>query len=120
MLGDSITYGVHWNELLNQPDIINRGINGDTTSGILKRIPSVIKINPHKVFIMAGINDIRQNISINVIYKNYSHIIKTLKQNNITPYIQSTLYTKNKKTLQIYSLSIICLCHWPPKKTLFS
>jgi hypothetical protein len=31
MLGNSLTAGVDWNELLDRPDIANRGIGGDIT-----------------------------------------------------------------------------------------
>ncbi len=36
MLGDSITNGCAWNELLKRTDVINRGIGGDTTTGMVR------------------------------------------------------------------------------------
>ena len=36
MLGDSITDEAQWDELLNSSTIQNRGISGDTTSGVLE------------------------------------------------------------------------------------
>ena len=38
MIGDSITDRGLWNELTNRNDIINRGISGDTTNGVFKRM----------------------------------------------------------------------------------
>jgi lysophospholipase L1-like esterase len=95
MLGDSITYAVNWNELFDYP-IINRGINGDTTSGFLQRVEQVTKLNPKKVFVMGGINDIFQGFQVKDIFENHKRIIQILKDKNITPYIYSTLYTAKK------------------------
>ncbi|PID27048.1 MAG: hypothetical protein CR982_06980 [Candidatus Cloacimonadota bacterium] len=52
MLGNSITYGVNWNELLNRNDIINRGIGSDTTEGFLSRMEYIYKAEPKICFIM--------------------------------------------------------------------
>ncbi len=54
MLGNSITYRINWNELLNRSDIINRGIGSDTTAGFLSRLEYVIAPNPKVVFLMGG------------------------------------------------------------------
>jgi lysophospholipase L1-like esterase len=96
MLGDSITCAVSWNELFNYP-IINRGINGDTTSGFLQRLDEVLELKPKKVFIMGGINDIFQSYSVEEIFENHKKIIQKLQEHQITPYIQSTLYTAKKE-----------------------
>src|SRR3954470_24562286 len=42
-LGNSITQGGDWKKLLNDSTIINRGIGGDITFGVLKRLDDVIK-----------------------------------------------------------------------------
>lgn len=96
MLGDSITYAANWSELFDYP-IINRGINGDTTSGFLQRIEQVTKLNPKKVFLMGGINDIFQGFGVEEIFENHKKIINKLKEKNITPYIYSTLFTASKQ-----------------------
>lgn len=96
MLGDSITCAVSWNELFNYP-IVNRGINGDTTSGFLQRLDEVLELKPKKVFIMGGINDIFQSYSVEEIFQNHKKIIETLKDHQITPYLQATLYTAKKE-----------------------
>src|SRR5271165_261445 len=38
MLGDSLTEGGPWLELTGCPSIVNRGIGGDTTKGVLGRL----------------------------------------------------------------------------------
>ena len=95
MLGDSITAYVDWDELLGRTDIAGRGIGGDTTAGFLNRLHYVFKLNPRICFIMGGINDISRGIPVDEIFENYKNIITNLKNHNIIPIIQSTLYTSN-------------------------
>lgn len=56
-LGDSITDGCNWTELTGNMNVTNRGISGDTTWGVLKRLDEVTAGAPSKVFLMIGIND---------------------------------------------------------------
>jgi lysophospholipase L1-like esterase len=92
MLGDSITEGAAWNELLGIADIANRGIGGDTTEGILKRLPDIYGLNPEMCFIMIGINDIGKGISVETITQNIEKIITGLESNGIKVIVQSTLF----------------------------
>ncbi len=96
MLGDSITQGAYWNELMHRGDIINRGIPGDTTVGMLERLDTVAGPTVEHVFVLAGINDIAQHYTADAIYDRYVRIIEFLKRSGITPHIQSTLYLSNK------------------------
>lgn len=96
MLGDSITYGVDWHELLGRQDIVNRGIGGDVTEGMLNRLYYVFKVKPKIVFLMGGINDIMSDYATpEKITKNQKLIIEKLKKQNIKPVITSTLYVSS-------------------------
>jgi lysophospholipase L1-like esterase len=55
-LGDSITEGGMWHEWFPGLPIVNRGIGGDTTDGVLRRLHSAIQ-HPSKVFLLIGTND---------------------------------------------------------------
>lgn len=92
-LGDSITDICEWSELLNNPDILNRGVSGDTTTGTLNRLGEVIRLKPRKIFIMLGINDIGKCRDTAVIIKDYGNIISTLKDDlpDTKIYVQSVL-----------------------------
>lgn len=92
MLGNSITYRVHWNELLNRNDIINRGIGNDITKGMLMRLQDVYKANPKICFVMGGINDINKGVKKDEIVSNLHQISSQLKSKNITPIIYSIIY----------------------------
>ena len=97
MLGDSITAGVAWNELLGISDIANRGIAGDTTDGFFKRLTSVYAIKPEMCFIMGGINDlVNEKASVESILINMKKITEALLENGIKPMIQSTLYVSKE------------------------
>ncbi len=92
MLGDSITYRVNWNELLSRSDVVNRGVNGDIIDGYANRLSEVYRLKPEMCFIMGGINDLLHGISERIIIQNYYMLLNGLKENGITPVIQSTLY----------------------------
>ena len=58
-LGNSITQGLlrHTNKLLGS-NIVNRGISGDHTDGVLARLEEIIHYKPKAVFLLIGINDL--------------------------------------------------------------
>ncbi len=58
MLGNSITEGGIWHELLPGVPVVNRGIGGDHLHGMLDRLPGILEHQPKAIFIMAGINNI--------------------------------------------------------------
>ena len=57
-LGNSIMQGGgDWNHRYKSHNIVNRGISGDYTEGILKRLDEIIFYKPNSVFLMIGINE---------------------------------------------------------------
>jgi lysophospholipase L1-like esterase len=96
-LGDSITEFADWQKLLNDPTVINRGIAGDNTFGVLTRLDDVINREPRKLFIKIGINDISQNIPTDIIIKNITTIVKKVKVKSPSTkiYIESILPTND-------------------------
>lgn len=92
MLGDSITEEGEWNELMGRKDIVNRGISGDTTTGLLERM-EYLGSQPKICFIMIGVNDLSRGLSVEEVFHNYVKIIHTLTSQKITPVIQSILLT---------------------------
>ncbi|HUC81356.1 MAG TPA: GDSL-type esterase/lipase family protein [Flavisolibacter sp.] len=78
-LGNSITAGTDWMELLGRTDVRNRGISGDITFGVLERLSEVTEGKPAKVFILIGINDISRNVPDSFIIDNYRKMIQRIK-----------------------------------------
>lgn len=58
MLGNSITAECEWSELMQNTDIINRGVIGDGTGDILERLDPIIASKPRKIFLLIGVNDL--------------------------------------------------------------
>ncbi|KRE97080.1 hypothetical protein ASG89_29935 [Paenibacillus sp. Soil766] len=98
-LGDSITEQFMNSEYFHSKCILNRGIGGDTTTTMLSRLENTfINIQPEKIFLLIGINDILQNKNMKDILYNYNAIIKSIK--SILPlteiFIQSILPVSRK------------------------
>lgn len=96
-LGDSITERCEWNELFSNSKIIQRGISGDITEGVLNRLSEITKRKPQKLFLMIGVNDLRRNISADSIVINYKSILNSIKSESPSTkiIIQSVLPVNN-------------------------
>ena len=92
-LGNSITQIGDWKKLLNDSTVINRGIAGDITFGVLKRLGDVARRQPSKLFLLIGINDIGKDIPDPVIADNIGKIIGRLQAESPSTkiYVQSIL-----------------------------
>ena len=92
-LGNSITEMGNWKKVLNDTTVINRGIGGDITYGVLKRLKDITDRRPSKIFILLGINDIGKDIPDAVIADNYLKIVKEIhtKCPQTKIYVQSVL-----------------------------
>ena len=83
-IGDSITDGfVLDNYYAGYPlATYNRGISGDSTAGVLKRLNvSAFDLAPTKIVLMIGINDINGGLSKTTIVKNYEEILSRISEN---------------------------------------
>ncbi|MBK5278879.1 MAG: sialate O-acetylesterase [Bacteroidia bacterium] len=78
-LGNSITEGADFQKLLKDSTVINRGISGDITFGILNRVDDVIKRKPAKLFVMIGINDLFKEIPDEVVLQNVITFVRIVK-----------------------------------------
>lgn len=78
-LGNSITENGDWKRLIGDSTVINRGIGGDITFGILKRLDEVLNRKPRKIFLLIGINDIGKDIPPTVIADNTRKIIRRIQ-----------------------------------------
>jgi len=91
-LGDSITEYGQWEEFMQHPKVRNRGIAGDTTPNLLKRLPAITKMQPAKIFLMIGINDFLF-FDRHQIIENYRQIVERIKKDSPDTqlYLQSVL-----------------------------
>jgi hexosaminidase len=77
-LGDSITEGGNWDELFPGLSVRNRGISGDVTAGVLKRLHQVADGRPAKVFLLIGTNDLDRDVSDGDIVRNIVRVADDL------------------------------------------
>lgn len=84
-LGDSLTYGLgiptekNWVSLLEKKtghQIINKGISGDTSGGMLARLErDVLSLEPDMLFLMTGSNDFIMGCDASVVRANIMAIV---------------------------------------------
>lgn len=78
MLGDSHVDWAEWRELLGRDDVINRGISGDTVTGMIARIDEIVAGRPRTIAIMAGINDLFAGASVDEVAGRYRELVERI------------------------------------------
>lgn len=94
-IGDSITEGYpfsrqeSWVEYLAEElkcEVINQGINGDFTKGMLERFErDVLAFMPTHVIVLGGANDAYEEISLDQVSENFRRMIESSQRKNIIP-----------------------------------
>tara|TARA_Y100001956_G_scaffold82949_1_gene107178 strand:- start:9775 stop:10614 length:840 start_codon:yes stop_codon:yes gene_type:complete len=92
MFGDSITEWGPWHDALPSIKLANRGLAGDTTSGMIRRLSTTKACQPKLVCVMAGINDLSQGYSVSKVVENYRQMLDFWSSEDIEVWVQSTLY----------------------------
>lgn len=97
-LGDSITEQYDLKEYYEDYPVVNSGVSGDYTSSIVENMKKrVYDYNPSKVFLLIGINDLRNGKDVSEIVSNTKEIIELIKENR--PYSEiylESIYPINK------------------------
>lgn len=91
MIGDSITQQGHWHDMFPHVRIANRGVGGDKTGDVIRRLDDIARLKPRKAFLMMGINDFGWGLGVDDVLANYSKIVNFLLEKEIIVYIQSTI-----------------------------
>lgn len=102
-LGNSITEQGWWN-MLFRTRVVNRGIGGDNTFGMLDRLPDILAAHPTKIFLMAGVNDITGGQSVDTIAGNIARMADLVREQapGCELYIQSVLPVSTKRLAYAY------------------
>ena len=92
-LGNSITNGGEWSELLGNQNVKNRGISGDICMGVYDRLDPILKGKPAKIFLLIGINDVSRGTPADTIVDRIKLITQKIKQDSPKTklYLQSVL-----------------------------
>lgn len=96
-VGDSLTHRNEWSESFPGLEIINRGIDSDRSVGVVKRFDQIIALEPSKIFLMIGVNDVYDYRDLDVIESNIERIIDRVKTElpDTKLYVQSILPVNN-------------------------
>jgi len=92
MLGNSLTFRMHWDELLDRTDVANRGIGSDVIKGFYHRLDKVIELDPKICFIEGGANDIEFGIDLDTSFHYLNIIIDSLSGAGIVPVVSCVIY----------------------------
>ncbi len=105
-LGDSLTEAGRWEDIAPELPILNRGISGDISFGVVARLEEIIRHQPKKVFLMIGVNDLKRNVPAAMIIANYHKIIKRIQQESPKTqiYLSSLLPINDAKLIESFKL----------------
>jgi alpha-glucosidase len=93
MLGTSLTYRADWNALLHRCDVLNRGIPGDVTEGMLYRLPPLLADSSLRIcFIEGGGNDLPQGLPLPRILANLHQLADTFIHRGVHAVLITTPY----------------------------
>lgn len=105
-LGNSLTDAGRWNDIIPHLPVINRGISGDISFGVLARLDEVLRHQPKKIFLMIGVNDLKREVPVALIIKNYARIVERIKKESpkTTIYLNSIMPINEAKLLASFKL----------------
>lgn len=79
LLGDSITEGGEWEELLSGLPVVNRGISGETSSQVLERLSTAIS-RPVAIVLLIGTNDLSVGTPRPRVADSVAHILDEIQR----------------------------------------
>lgn len=106
-LGDSITAAFPLNELQLPTEPKNRGINGDTTRGVLRRLDQVTAGQPRQIFLMIGTNDLIFGRSKETVVATYAKILRRIQSESPATevFVQSILPQDERLAADIHYIN---------------
>lgn len=97
IVGDSLSLWFPPDRLPSYQLWLNQAISGETTRGILKRLSDFSHTQPQVIYVMAGVNDLKQGLTDAEILWNFQQIVRRLQQRHPRAQIvlQSILPTRS-------------------------
>ena len=101
LLGDSLTAnGKDWNPRLGRRDVRNAGQGGYLTGQMLWMLDTcVVAARPETCFVLAGINDLFNDIPPATVFANQRQIVTRLIAGGVRPVVQSVLFVHDNAAL---------------------
>ncbi|MGI0487019.1 GDSL-type esterase/lipase family protein [Pantanalinema rosaneae CENA516] len=99
LVGDSLSLWFPSDRLPSYQLWLNQGLSGDTTDGILRRLPDFANTRPDVIYVMAGVNDLKHGRSDSEILGNLRQMIYRLQQTHPQAdiIVQSILPTRSDR-----------------------
>lgn len=96
VLGDSLSLWMPSEGFPESQLWLNQGISGDTTGGILERLSAIAETHPDRIYVLAGVNDLKNGREDAEILNNYRQILRQLQQDHpqTEAIVQSILPTR--------------------------
>ncbi|HEY9834553.1 MAG TPA: GDSL-type esterase/lipase family protein [Stenomitos sp.] len=82
LLGDSLSLWFPSQRLPGSQLWLNQGISGENSGQIRQRLSAFSQTQPETIYVLAGINDLRQGVRDDVILNNLRQIVQRLRQNH--------------------------------------
>lgn len=98
-LGNSITEEGEWAELFDNRHVLNRGISGDRTEWMLRRLDPIIAGHPKRLFLLIGTNDLAAGIAPEQVAENVARIVDRFREESrwTKIFVQSVLPVNGKE-----------------------
>lgn len=96
--GNSITRGGNFKDYFEDKKVVNLGYTGDQLHRMLMRVEQIKVVNPKKVFVMAGINDLKYS-SVEQFSEKYGRLVDSIRSAcpNSEIYLQSVLPIRKER-----------------------
>ncbi len=114
LLGDSHFENFPASELLPGRTIANRGLSGQASSSIVERAEKVARSTPHRVLLMAGINDIFQGVGIEEYTQNMQgmlHLFASQRVKMVVVSIPPNAYPTTQRSVDAFNKALSELCN---------
>src|SRR5690606_18349929 len=59
--------------------VLNRGISGDISYGVVARMDEILRHKPKNIFLMIGVNDLKREVPTENIIQNYQRIVQKIQ-----------------------------------------
>lgn len=101
-VGNSLTDAGRWSDIAPELPILNRGISGDISFGVVARLDEIIRHQPQKVFLMIGVNDLKRGVPTSYIIANYKKIVERIQKESPKTkiYLNSILPINESKLIE--------------------
>ncbi len=107
-LGDSLTHIGRWELLFPNVAVRNYGISGERSEHLLTRLEPIVRIQPAKLFLLIGTNDLALGFSVAEIAANVATLLDKLHRTlpGCKLHLQSALPRQRKFAERIKALNV--------------